>query len=173
MMHKIRSVIGFRDDQYSLTGEVELYDGFFETVSIHHNKEEPLKRGRGSQKQTKVIVAAKSRLVEDESITKEYSTNRRLGFVSMKVVNSLSIKQLIPVVADMIEEGSDIITDGSNSFNELKSNYNHQPHVVKPKDAPKKLPWVHKDMSNAKRLLLDVHHRIDDDFLQNYLNVFS
>ena len=25
---------------------------------------------------------------------------------------------------------------------------------------------------NAKRLLLDVHHRIDDDFLQNYLNEF-
>jgi hypothetical protein len=34
------------------------------------------------------------------------------------------------------------------------------------------LPWVHKAISNAKRLLLDVHHRIDDDFLQNYLNAY-
>ena len=25
---------------------------------------------------------------------------------------------------------------------------------------------------NSKRLLLDVHHRIDADFLQNYLNEF-
>ena len=31
---------------------------------------------------------------------------------------------------------------------------------------------VHTTISNAKRLLLDVHHRIDDDFLQNYLNEF-
>ena len=36
----------------------------------------------------------------------------------------------------------------------------------------KVLPWVHKAISDAKRLLLDVHHRIDDDFLQNYLNEF-
>ena len=34
------------------------------------------------------------------------------------------------------------------------------------------LPWVHKAISKAKRLLLDIHHRIDDDFLQNYLNEF-
>jgi hypothetical protein len=36
----------------------------------------------------------------------------------------------------------------------------------------KLLPWVHKTISNAKRLLLDVEHRIDDDFLENYLNEF-
>ena len=33
MLHKIRSVMGLRDDEYSLDNEIELDDGFFETVS--------------------------------------------------------------------------------------------------------------------------------------------
>jgi len=34
------------------------------------------------------------------------------------------------------------------------------------------LSWTHTTISNAKGLLLDVHHRIDDDFLRNYLNEY-
>ncbi|MEY4935741.1 MAG: hypothetical protein RIS64_2100 [Bacteroidota bacterium] len=44
--------------------------------------------------------------------------------------------------------------------------------VVEPKKAGKILPWVHIAIANSKRLLLDIYHRIDDDFLQNYLNEF-
>jgi hypothetical protein len=35
MMHKLRSVMGLRDDLYVLTNEVELDEGFFETVDIN------------------------------------------------------------------------------------------------------------------------------------------
>jgi len=34
------------------------------------------------------------------------------------------------------------------------------------------LPWVHKTMDNSKKLSLNLHHRIDNDFLQSYLNEF-
>ncbi len=34
------------------------------------------------------------------------------------------------------------------------------------------LPWVHIAISNAKRLLLDIHHDIEPQYLQNYLNEF-
>ena len=54
----------------------------------------------------------------------------------------------------------------------LRGKYQHNPQVVEPKQASKLLPWVHTTISNAKRMLLDVHHRIDDAFLQNYLNAF-
>ena len=50
MLHKIRSVMGLRDDEYELSGEVELDDGFFETVSPGRDREQPLKRGRGSER---------------------------------------------------------------------------------------------------------------------------
>jgi hypothetical protein len=42
--------MGLRDDTCVLKGEVELDDVFFETLAINRNKEETLKRGRGSQK---------------------------------------------------------------------------------------------------------------------------
>jgi hypothetical protein len=34
------------------------------------------------------------------------------------------------------------------------------------------LPWVHIAISNAKRMLLDIHHDIKPEHLQNYLNEF-
>tara|TARA_B100000780_G_C20821487_1_gene326386 strand:- start:289 stop:519 length:231 start_codon:yes stop_codon:yes gene_type:complete len=48
-MHKIREVIGLRDDQYKLTDILELDDGFFESSTSESTKKN-LKRSRGSQK---------------------------------------------------------------------------------------------------------------------------
>jgi len=42
--------MGPRDNNYKLKEEIELNEGFFETVSITRDKSEPLKRGRGSQR---------------------------------------------------------------------------------------------------------------------------
>jgi hypothetical protein len=49
MLHKIRSVMGLRDNEYDLSNEIALDDDFFETMSIQRRKNEPLKRGKGSQ----------------------------------------------------------------------------------------------------------------------------
>jgi hypothetical protein len=173
MLHKIRSVMGLRDDTYVLKGEVELDDGFFETVAINRNKEETLKRGRGSQKQTTVIISTESKTITDDNThAKKYSKKKQLGFIKMKVITSLKLETVTPVVKSMVKKGSVIVSDGSNSFNELKEDYCHLAQVIPKKDIQKVLPWVHTVISNAKRMLLDVHHRIDDDFLQNYLNEF-
>lgn len=172
MLHKLRFVMGYRDAEYTLADEVEFDDGFFETVSITRDKNEPLKRGRGSEKQTTVLVSAESRTVEDENILEKYSTKRKLGFIKMKVTNSLKKKDIAKYVESIIENGSTILTDGSNSYNDFYKNYYHKPSVVPKKESSKALPWVHTAISNAKRLLLDMYHRIDDDFLQSYLNEF-
>ena len=75
-------------------------------------------------------------------------------------------------VNDNVQKDTIIKSDGSTSYSELKSNFDHQPETIPKKEAGKILPWVHTAISNAKRMLLDVNHRIDDDFLQNYLNAF-
>ena len=173
MLHKIRSVMGLRDDEYLLKNEVELDDGFFETVDITRKKDEPLKRGRGSQKQTTVLVMAESKAVEDETISKNYRHKKQLGFLKMKVVTGGFKKELFtPTVEDCVKEESDITSDGSTSYVGIKEKYNLQSQPVAKKDIGKILPWVHTTISNAKRMLLDVHHRIDNDFLQNYLNAY-
>jgi len=71
MLHKLRLVMGYRYMNYTLADELELDEGYFETVSIKRDKSEPLKRGRGSQRQTKVLVCAESKEVEDTDVTKK------------------------------------------------------------------------------------------------------
>ena len=172
MMHKLRLVMGMRDENYTLSNEVELDEGFFETVSITRDKTEPLKRGKGSQKQTTVLVSVESETITDDKIIEKYKIKKKVGYLKMKVIDSLKKKDITDYVEELIDTGTRVATDGSNSYNDLHENYNHNPQVVPKKELVKHLPWVHIVISNAKRLLLNTYHRIDDDFLQSYLNEF-
>ena len=69
---------------------------------------------------------------------------------------------------------SSVITDGANNYNDLKKNLvDHKAIIAEvKKEASKILPWVHIAISNAKRLLLDIHHSIGNDYLQSYLNEY-
>ncbi len=75
MLHKLRDVMGQRDDLYELTEVVELDEGFFTTEA--ENKDEPLKRGRGSQRKTKVVVMAESKPVEGQKTKKRQRAQSR------------------------------------------------------------------------------------------------
>jgi len=172
MMHKLRLVMGIRDESYTLSDEVELDEGFFETVSIVRDKTEPLKRGKGSQKQTTVLVSVESETITDDRIIKKHKIKKKVGYLKMKVIDSLKKKDIANYTGKLIDTGTYIVTDGSNSYNDLHENYKHNPRVVSKKELVKHLPWVHIVISNSKRLLLNTYHRIDDDFLQSYLNEF-
>ena len=128
MMHKLRCVMGLRDDKYELSGEVELDDGFFETVSITRDKTEPLKRGRGSQRQTAVLVSVESRHIEEVPIIKKHSTNKKVRFLKMKVVDSLKKDYITEQVGNMIESGSKIVSDASTSYNGLNKDLKFRRH---------------------------------------------
>ena len=172
MLHKIRSVMGLRDEEYTLEGEVEIDEGFFETVDINRSYSGKLKRGRGSEKQTIVFVSAESKVETDLNNSKKYQKKKTFKYIKMKVLNSLRKDEITNHVKATIKTGSHLDSDGSNSYNDLNKDYKHTVHIVEKKESSKVLPWVHTSIANAKRLLLDVHHRIDDDFLQNYLNEF-
>lgn len=172
MLHKIRSVMGLRDDKYDLEGEMEIDEGFFETVDRNRNKEEPLKRGRGSQKQTTVLVMAESEPIP-ESEQKKNQKVKRVNHIKMKVINKVCWADIKPRITDHVDSKASVITDGCSSYNSLgKVVLKHDGKIIPKSEVSKILPWVHIAISNAKRLLLDIHHRIDDDFLQNYLNEY-
>jgi len=63
-MHRIRVLMGKRDDLYSLTGMIEFDEGFFE-IATSENERKRLKRGKGSQRQEDVGVMAESTPLED------------------------------------------------------------------------------------------------------------
>ena len=60
MVHKLRNVMGKRDNEYQLSGQIELYNAFITTLIPDNQKDEKLKRGAGSQNKSKVMVMTKS-----------------------------------------------------------------------------------------------------------------
>lgn len=172
MLHKIRAVMGLREGEYTINDSIELDEGFFKTVPQEKVLDEELKRGRGSQKQTIVLVMAESKEVAKED-QKKHVPNRKVRYIKMKVINDLSSATMNQQVAENIDKEASIITDGYSSYNNITEVVeNHQAEVAPKEKAGEVLPWVHLTISNTKRLLLDIHHRIDSDFLQNYLNEF-
>jgi len=91
----------------------------------------------------------------------------------MIVVDNLKRTTIKEIVNNHLKRGSVIDTDDSNSYSTLRDlDLKHQSQVIPKEKVNEMLPWVHIAISNAKRLLLDVHHDIQPDFLQNYLNEF-
>jgi len=171
MLHKLRIAMGERDEQYQLSGQTELDEGFFSTIIPSEEKGKPIKRGRGSQKKTKVLVMAESSIVEGD--LKKNGKPRKVGHIKMKVIDNLESKTITGIVKEAITQNSTIDTDDSTSYVELKSVVaKHRPQIIPKEKIGEMLPWVHLAISNSKRQLLDLYHGIKPEFLQLYLNEF-
>jgi transposase-like protein len=171
MLHKLRGVMGKRDEQYTLSGVIELDEGFFSTVISEEEKDKPLKRGRGSQKKSKVLVMTESTPVEGKTTKK--GKPRKVGYIKMIVIDDLKSGTITPIVEKHVCDESVIDSDDSTSYVQLGNTVKeHRPQVIPKTEVGKALPWVHIAISNAKRQLLNIYHRIDPQHLQNYLNEF-
>ncbi len=168
MQHKIRIAMGNRENKYTLKEMVEMDDGFF----VSHDKEDKNnKRGRGSSKQSKVLVMTEVKLKKGRPSGKKKSSAFR--FVKMFVIADSSSETINAVSQDSLSKDSKVKTDGWRGFNKLKEIVQkHIKKVVLPVEASKALPWVHTMISNAKRNLLGIHHSMTKYYLQNYLNEF-
>ena len=168
MLHKLRQVMGMRDSCYLLGDVVELDEGFFSTQTKEEDKDQPLKRGRGSQKKSKVLVMAESTPVEDGK-----GKSRKVGYIKMFVVEDLKSETIDKKVVDYIDKQSIIDSDNSTSYTNFKTLVKEHRHKVIPKkEVSTLLPWVHIAISNAKRLMLNTFHAMKPEYLQNYLNEF-
>ncbi len=171
MMQKIRIAMGKRDAKYKLQGDIEIDDAFYEVVGLLGRKDLPEKRGRGSNRQAKVLVMVESR--PNPKQKNPNKKNRILGFVKMIVVDDLNTTAINYEVQKAISPTSLVISDGYRSYAGLKEVVKEHKAMVVPKDeAHHHLPWVHTVISNSKRQFLGVHHSIGRLFLQNYLNEF-
>jgi len=170
MMHKIRAVMGLRDDRYVLSGGVEMDEGFFSTA-VYGSFE--LKRGKGSQRKSCVVVMAESEEVPESEHLKGKPT-KRCGHFKLKMVRKMDAYTLVGMAQDHISETAEVTTDGLPAYNELGEFFEeHIAQKTPAKEAHKLLPWVHTAISNAKGTLRNVHRCVDEDFLGNYLNEFA
>lgn len=171
MMHKIRGCMGKRDDNYSLSGTLEMDDCFVSVVDKDgtDNKEET-KRGRGSQKKRSILVMVETVLVENPKTSRKSTKPKFIKLVAMK---DLSAKNVNETVAETVSEDAAIKTDGFRGFKRLKKVINrHDQLTVPSKEAHIILPWVHTFIGNLKRILNGIYHKVSDKYLQSYLDEF-
>jgi len=179
MMQKIRKTMGKRDSKYQLQGEIEVDEGFYEVVTIPERDvlgnlikpETAKKRGRGSEKQKKVLVMVES--FPNPQQMDKHKKKRVMGFVKMVTIDDLSSTGINYELKKSLDPTSTIVTDGWRGYSRSTEVIRkHISNVVPSKEAHKTLPWVHTVIANSKRLFLGTHHSIGHDYLQNYLDEF-
>jgi hypothetical protein len=169
MMHRIREAMGKRDSLYGLSGMVEFDEAYFEVGTSGKGKQN-LKRGRGSQKQMNVAVMAESTPLEDIETGREWKQCR---YFKMKVLGSQGSGEINQAVQGNIDEQSIVFSDKSTSYIDI-ANY-VEVHITEKSTkevTTTTLKWVHIAISNAKRTLLGIYHKIKGKYLQLYLDEF-
>lgn len=184
MMHKLRSVMGTRDDKYKLKDTVELDEGFFtcddkrkaDSTSDTKKGDGDSKgkgnktSGLGSEIKAKVEVMVESAEAEPK---KKGQKTRKAGHIKMKVMKDLTSATINDIAAKSIDPSAGIIADAYPSHSKLNKIVDSvEKEVVRPEDAPKVLPWVHTAIANAKSLFRDMYHGIKEEYLQEYLDEF-
>jgi len=169
IMHRLREVMGKRDDLYQLTDMVEFDEGFF-TIETDKKIKENLKRGKGSQRQQNVAVMAESVPLEDINKGK---VSKHCRYFKMKVMDSQDSKGTDKVIKLSLDSQTIVFSDKSTSYFDIGEYV--EVHIMEKsskKTTVNTLKWVHIAISNAKRNLLGVYYKIKGKYLQNYLNEF-
>lgn len=172
MMQKIRLNIGHIMENLVLDEYVEMDEGAFVAKNEKQDKDEKRKRGRGSQRNSKVLVMSKTEPIP-AAFQKKNKKTSKFKLVKMQVIDAADGQTINDEANKSIQPESIIKTDGWSGYSTLKETHkNHQPEIVTIDKIEKVLPWVHIMISNAKRKLLGIHHHVDNSYLQNYLNEF-
>lgn len=169
MMHKIRLSMGKHEDAYQLTDMIELDDAYIETCTDSADKQQ-LKRGKGSQRQTKTTVMVESVILGSiESGT----TVRQCRNFKMKVNTSEKADDIQALVSTHISPDAVVFSDNSKAYVNIKKAV--QKHIIEDSQTSietKSLKWVHIAIGNVKRTLLGIYHSINESYLQRYLDEF-
>jgi transposase-like protein len=155
MLHRLRSVL-VRPGRERLSGSVEMDETFM-------GGEEPGLRG-GRQKGKKSLVG----------VAVERREPKGLGRCRMAVLTDASTESLRAFLADHVEPGSTVFTDGWQPYRAATAElYTHERLVVPRTQAARLLPGVHRAASLVKRWLLGTHQgSVDEAHLPSYLNEF-
>lgn len=179
MLHKLRLIMGKRDEQYTLDGIVEFDEGFFSNSEIlkeneFTNQKEELKRGKGSQKKSAIAVLHSTSKVELNLKSKsKHKSDRKPKFLKMYQLAFVNSKEISQTIKKSISKKAELITDKAKYYNDLQDKVTkHTPYDSKKVNILKVLPWVHKAISNIKGTLWNIYKGVSNDYMQNYLSEY-
>lgn len=154
VLHKLRRAM-IRPGRDRLRGIVEVDEAYW-------GGEEEGVRGRQTYEKALIAVAAE---VDGQA----------LGRIRLRHIPDVTRKTLHGFIAEAIEPGCTIQTDGLQAYRELQG-YVHQRMVQhrQPADADHLLPRVHRVISLLKRWLMGTHQgAVAPEYLQDYLDEFT
>lgn len=156
-LHKFRRAM-VRPDRDRLNGIVEVDEAYV------GGEEEG---GRGRHTKSKAIVAIAVEIVDE----------RRLGRVRMRRVPTVEAVSLAPFVAQAVEPGASVLTDGWSAYRGLSHlGYDHVVinQSASPYPAHVLMPAVHRVASLLKRWLLGTYQGgVSQEHLDYYLDEFT
>ncbi len=168
LYHKIRVIMGKRDDEYSLEDMVE-YDEAFVTKATDAKRKADLSRGRGSEQKAIVAVMAESTVLEDFK-TGELSKSCR--YFKMKKIESLKAATAEKLIRDLLDKDIVLQTDESTTYSKFEDFIDvHVKEISGTKEGKFNLNWAHTAISNFKSDLRK-YRMVSEGKLQNYLNEF-
>ena len=153
-LHKLRRAM-VRPGRDRLAGSVEVDETYW-------GGEEEGVVGRLTHAKSIIIVAAQR-------------DGRRIGRIRLARIPELTRKSVHGFIAEAVEPGSTVITDGLNVYSGL-ADYDHHPIVLKQQteDASTLLPGVHRVVSLLKRWLMGTHQgAVRPAHLAYYLDEFT
>lgn len=153
MLHKLRRAM-VRPGRDRLHGVVEVdeaYWGAREAGTI----------GRGTETKILIIVA-----VEEDG--------RGMGRIRLRSIPDLTKQTLHGFIAEAVEPGSTVRTDGYRSYLGLDGYVHDRQVQLRQEEGEHVLPRVHRVISLLKRWLLGTHQgAIGDAYIDEYLNEFT
>lgn len=152
-LHKLRRAM-VRPGRDRLSGTIEVDETYW-------GSEEEGKIGRQTENKALVAIAVEI-------------TGRKIGRIRMKRIPDASRESLHGFIAEMIESGSTICTDGWQAYCDL-TGYTHDRQVQRRQEPGEHLlPHVHQVVSLLKRWLLGTHQgAIGHAHLDYYLDEFT
>ncbi|MFA6632563.1 MAG: IS1595 family transposase [Lentisphaerae bacterium] len=157
-LHKMRRAM-VRPDRERLRGKVEVDETY---VGGFHAGDKP---GRGGERRSIVIIAV------------ETHSPKGFGRLRMRRVADASGGSLVPFVCDVVEKGSEILTDGWGGYKRLPQlGYTHKPTVSSSSGDPAhvSMPAVHRVAALLKRWLLSTHQgAVSAKHLDYYLDEYT
>ena len=170
LMHRIRTLMGKRDDLYSLTGMIEFDEGFFK-VATPEKEHQRLKRGKGSQRLENVGVMVESTPLVDINTGIE---SKHCRYFKLKALDTQKSESINTLFQNSVTSDSVVFTDQGNNYQDIHKFVDIHITEKSSKNTTKTtLKWAHIAISNAKRTFLGVYHKMSSDYLQNYLNEFA
>jgi len=169
-MHRIRTLMGRRDDLYSLTGMIEFDEGFFKEATPE-KEHQRLKRGKDSQRLENVGVMVESTPLVDINTGNE---SKHCRYFKLKALDTQKSESINTLFQNSVTSDRVVFTDQGNNYQDIHKFVDMHITEKSSKNSTKTtLKWAHIEIGNAKRTFLGVYHKMSSDYLQNYLNEFT